>query len=869
MTIVTRHVTQAHLDEWVKGSGVSEAIARLNLESLKDPKEIARRLKWKAYTGPPGWWASGIDPCTGQRRSFGQFKPNEPIQFPTGDFAKYITGPKGSSTEAFFACTGDAAYWPNILDNFTELVALTEGFKKAVSGLTAGIPTVAIAGVWNGQVDKKKLIPDLELLAVPGRPLCLIFDSDVLVKAEVQQALIHLGRLLKKAGCIVTVAQLPAETKGMDDFIVAHGSEEFKRLVNDAIPYEQWLKELEKQVAAKLPDQATRTAKVPPADEVGKQLAEDYRDQLAFNNETACWMRYEADYPGVWSTETDDLIESLIDQALESKGISGYGSSSYVTNVMKAMKRRLLVRKWQERSPKELLPYQNGVLEVQTGKMLHHAPGYRFTWSLPRTHNPLANDWQPISDWMDAVTGGNGGVKKILLCWLNAVLKGRSDLQIFLHLTGPGGTGKGTFMRLCVALIGDRNNHSSSLHDWNNNRFETANAYHKRLITFPDEDKYSGGLGRFKSLTGGDHLRGEEKGKKAFQYVFDGMAMLASNYPIFAGDSSSGMARRCLMLPFVQQVTKGRRRNLEQEFAPYLDALTNYVLSIPDEEVTATLLQLSDESPEVIEQTWEYRMRTDSIAAWLNECVIHDPSAMEQVGADKDDTNTLFGSYSQYCQRTGSRAKGLREFSPSLEDLCNHILQWADVAKIAPRNRKFFKGLRLRQSGKDDAIPNPIEALSTSNDTGQPVTSYGFGYGSEPLQNKECYGCYGSNKNHEKSDNLQKTDNNSESVLKKDSSTRNTRKLEPESSNGGTLSRNIPTTPPPVTPVTPVPILQVGERCRYVGPEGAMAVTCRGKSMDVLEVRWRDGVMEARVKAEAWAVDYWVSCQSLRRDRRV
>lgn len=109
-------------------------------------------------------------------------------------------------------------------------------------------------------------------------------------------------------------------------------------------------------------------------------------------------------------------------------------------------------------------------------------------------------------------------------------------------------------------------------------------------------------------------------------------------------------------------------------------------------------------------------MRIDSIAAWINECCIHDPDAMTPVGSDKDNAEALFGSYWQYCQRTGSKAKGSREFSPSLLDLCKHILRWASVEKLVRNNGKFIKGLRLRDDA-DGHIPNPIEALSV-----QPVT---------------------------------------------------------------------------------------------------------------------------------------------------
>lgn len=60
--------------------------------------------------------------------------------------------------------------------------------------------------------------------------------------------------------------------------------------------------------------------------------------------------------------------------------------------------------------------------------------------------------------------------------------------------------------------------------------------------------------------------------------------------------------------------------------------------------------------------------------------------------------------------------------------------------------------------------------------------------------------------------------------------------------------------------------IQVGDRCRYHGPPGAMAVTCRRKSLLVLETRLNGNVMQARVKADEWTVDYWILFSDLRRE---
>jgi putative DNA primase/helicase len=280
-------------------------------------------------------------------------------------------------------------------------------------------------------------------------------------------------------------------------------------------------------------------------------------------------------------------MESIVSGILDGQGIIGYNSHSYITNIIKKLRCILIERKWAERSPKELLPFRNGVVEVATGKLLPHSPDYRLTWQLPREHNPLATNWNTIDAYLDHLCGGNAALKDIYLCFCNAVLTGRGDLQKFMHMIGIGGSGKGTFARLVTALIGEENILSTTLEDWCNSRFESANAYRKRLVVFWDEDKQVGNIGKFLSLTGGDWIRAEEKGKKGFQYRYDGMTLVMSNTPIFTGNAASRIKRRVITCPCNAVVSPLKVRDMEEEFKPELDALVNYVLSIPDSHVTA------------------------------------------------------------------------------------------------------------------------------------------------------------------------------------------------------------------------------------------------------------------------------------------
>lgn len=715
----------AYLDEWVSGSGVTEEIAKLNVEALSDKKEIARRLGWKAYHHTPGWWVSGIDPTTGLTSPFGQFKPDTPIQFPDADKpAKYLT-PK-IPYDAICLNVGEEDYWQTILDDPSIPIAITEGAKKAGALISNGYPAIALCGVEMGLIKGNKLVPNLEQFAVTGRPVFLNFDADLIIKSEVRKALIKLATALKRSGCLVFVTTWDIELgKGIDDVLVDRGREAVDEIMKNPVLYSQWLKSIERQVADITNSPIGRQfRKIPRADMIAHQIAEEYRDQLAYDEETGRWMRYGADFPGMWSAETDTYFESIILHIVNGKGIMGYGSHSYITNIVKALRGLLAERKWVEPSPKDLLPFRNGVLEVATGKLLPHDSRYRLTWQLPRNHDPLAADWSRINAFLNHLCAGNAAIKDILLCFCNAVLKGRSDLQKFLHLIGLAGSGKGTFARLVADLVGPDNICSTTLEDWCGNRFESANAYRKRLVVFWDEDKHTGKLGKFLSLTGGDWIRAEEKGKKALQYRYDGMVVVCSNLPIFTGDAAARIQRRVITVPCNNPVPASIRRDLNAEFQPELDAFTNYILSIPDEHVTKVLMGIAN-IPECTQSFWENRIRVDSIAAWINDWVIYDPLAMTPIGSNKEEglngnPRTLYGSYCLHCKQSGTAPKANKNFSPDLLELCRSVLGW-EVERKVTNTGKFIRGLRLRTDG-DGLIPTYdyylMQGITNSDESG-------------------------------------------------------------------------------------------------------------------------------------------------------
>jgi putative DNA primase/helicase len=724
-------ICDKHLAEWVQGSGVNLAVVDLKrcLRSLTDRTVIAAKLGWKKYSDnlPLGWFLSGLDLATMKHQSFGQYKPDEEIRLNAEDedTQKYLTPKKhlGPYDAIALPHATDKDYWQRILDDPSIPVDLDEGGKKAGAGMTCGFPSLALCGVAMWQF-KGELVSNLAALAVPGRTFRIRFDMDVLTKKEVRLEVKKLVKALEQRGCNVLVAMWNPELGlKIDDVLVKHSPEMVKEIMDNAVPYSQWLKNLEAQVSESSPDKPDKSrSRLPSSDAMARQIAENYRDKLAFNNEVLCWYRYEAESSGVWAPETDEYIESIIYQIIKSKGLVDI-PPSYIGATVRFLRHELIERKWKSRT--DLLPFQNGALEIATGKLYPHSPDYKFTWSLPRPHSVLASDWGVISDWLDVATAGNQHIKNILIAYAAATLKGRADIQKFLHLIGIGGSGKGTYCRLLIALIGLENTHSSTLDDWCSNRFEAAQAYGKRLLIFPDEDKGTRSLGKFKQLTGGDWLRAEEKGKKPFKFKFEGMVAVASNFPIFGADNSSGMSRRTIAVPFDAVVSRNARRgrNLDRDFVPELPAFTNYLLSLDDGWVEDILRGVM-EVPEVGAQFWESKIREDSIAGFLNDKLILDPLGQVSIGDSPNAENSLYQSYHQYCLDQGHKPQAVKNFSPNLIECAAVILGW-QVEKVHTKIGKIIKGIRIRTKADEHLPTYDYELRSRCEKPGD-----GFGDGS-------------------------------------------------------------------------------------------------------------------------------------------
>jgi hypothetical protein len=274
-----------HLAEWTDGSAVHPALAAANVESISGQTVLDALLgdrleqlyssstryvttgqygtggmaamirPLEAVAAAGGWWCSGLDPTADWLpMAWGCFKPDSPrwdaerdrqrkYEHPLGvparvlvlrvpaAVARTIAHHHQLALPAAVAAdhTGAAgAFWRWWATEPRLPVCITEGAKKAAAILSAGVPAVALPGIWNGAVKdalgRRALHPDLAALPLKGRSCSVLFDYSTSERGQgdVARAARRQGWLLQLAGAAnVVVGCCPGPAKGADDALAA------------------------------------------------------------------------------------------------------------------------------------------------------------------------------------------------------------------------------------------------------------------------------------------------------------------------------------------------------------------------------------------------------------------------------------------------------------------------------------------------------------------------------------------------------------------------------------------------------------------------------------------------------------------------
>lgn len=453
---------------------------------------------------------------------------------------------------------------------------------------------------------------------------------------------------------------------------------------------------------------------------IAEQISISLRDKLAFDEVQGEWYQYR---DNVWGEITDKTARRIINQALSKRYRSGF-TLSFLRNIEGFLQMYLFADSWE--ADRELIPMKNGVLSLKTKKLSPHSHLNRFRWSLPFAYDPAAK-CPTVIQWLRDSTYGDDETMQIIRCCFYLALIGSKEVQKFLELVGPGGTGKSTLVRLMIMLIGEQNHVATDLKNLEGNRFEVAVIYGKRLAVISDSSRYGGEVSVLKAITGGDPVRLEKKNKQqGGSFVADCFVVIASNEAIQSSDYSSGLVRRRVPVNFERRVTeedKAKWRDqggIENAMKQELPGLLNWVLELTEKDANRILGGLNGR---MTKAQLFHLVETNKLAAWLEDNIIVDESSSTYTGTafkDKDvevqhEIKTkLYPNYQQWCEENGVNPIAVQRFGNSLDDLCQ-LLKLPVKREQKDQYGRRFTGLAIRNQTHHDT-PTSVTKSQLNDD---------------------------------------------------------------------------------------------------------------------------------------------------------
>lgn len=200
-----------------------------------------------------------------------QYRPDNPRKDKNGKPIKYET-PKGQRNILDIPPTVREA-----VRQGQQVVFVTEGARKADAIASLGAAVISLTGVYGWRGKNKDggytALSDWEDIAIKGNVFILAFDSDILTKPEVHQALSRQKQFLDGRGAkrvrVLVLPQILSGKMGVDDYIFETGAtlKDLARLVVDELPL------LNNPQSEAEPVHVTTLADVPPLDELLNTVA--------------------------------------------------------------------------------------------------------------------------------------------------------------------------------------------------------------------------------------------------------------------------------------------------------------------------------------------------------------------------------------------------------------------------------------------------------------------------------------------------------------------------------------------------------------------------------------------------------------------
>ncbi|EML3932768.1 toprim domain-containing protein [Klebsiella pneumoniae] len=396
----------------------------------------------------------------------------------------------------------------------------------------------------------------------------------------------------------------PTECKAdWNDYHQQHGLETATAAFNDSM-YQPKGEDVKPQLQAIEGGKKRRSAEAGDISQMAAsqkaKLLSSRWEMLAVNPDSGSVYCYGS---GVWEKVADSELERVMVSIFEEH--EAHYTEKGIKSVVATMKLQLPVIGEQRG---DLIGFENGVYDLTAQTFSPHSPDNwlvnhnGIAYMPPAPGENIATHAPSFTRWLNHATAGNNQKAERIKAALFMVLAKRHDWQLFIEVTGEGGSGKSVFSSIATTLAGEHNTASGSMSTLDLARGR-AQFVGKSLIIMPDQTRYVGEGAGIKAITGGDPVEIDGKYEKQFTTVLSAVVLATNNEPMTFTERNGGIARRRVIFPFNNPVSEADKDpDLTAKIRSEIPVIIRHLLAtFADQNKAKTLLIEQRDSQEALD----------------------------------------------------------------------------------------------------------------------------------------------------------------------------------------------------------------------------------------------------------------------------
>lgn len=391
---------------------------------------------------------------------------------------------------------------------------------------------------------------------------------------------------------------------------------------------------------------------------------------IAIHAESEAVHAYRA---GVWEKATQlELSREMV--AIYNENQTDF-SKRHINNVIEALK---IVIPVMDEPRRNLIAFTNGVYDMETGLFSEHCADNWITNHNGIEYSPAVlgenlHDHAPnFHKWLSYSSGKDALKMQRICAGLFMVLANRYDWQLFLEITGEGGSGKSVFTQIATLLAGEHNTASGNMVALDTARGR-AQFVGKSMITLPDQPKYTGEGTGIKAITGGDAVEIDPKNEHQFTAILRAVVIATNNTPMIFTERAGGVARRRVIFQFNHKVREADKDpELPRKIAAEIPVIIRRLLeTFADPDDARALLIEQRDSEEALEVKRASNPVLDLCAALA---FMSEPRGLEMGGGkrseeDRNPRQYLYHLYLSFMEYQGlAKPLSVTEFGKAVKE---------------------------------------------------------------------------------------------------------------------------------------------------------------------------------------------------------